>query len=592
MPTASYTAQVDAFGRQVQWLVEMDLDRCSLTYTQGACAVADAGDGARCYYSWSTCQIQAAFAKTTRTYRFCLNHVPWPDNATSCFPFLESMVNVPQKIDSDRLLVFPETITLDMLCDANPLAPDVDKGSSRYNTTTAGEFWRNLVARNPNYVGRPLRIKRGFNVSGFALADFEQVGPTFKIRQIQFDRDRVRVTAESVLSDLSKTSIPWSTGENNVVQSDLTDVATTVTVRDGTEYPDPAEYSRNLVYVSCEAEIMEVTSVSGNVLTITRGVLGTTAAEHKAGKRVQHVVSFGTLAAARTPTDMILDVLEWAQVPSGDIDTASFTSVQDNYWQAADMQTILRRPKKASEIMARIREPRGMLVYLNSAGKWACVYMGPGTAAGTLTDDSLIYGKTTLDHDDEERLTRVSFWWDPITESTSSQTLADSYSRGAVFIDASLENPLNYNDQRSDVFVDAYLWAQIPSSRVANIARRIVTRRRAGVWSIVFQVDIKDADYWIGEIVTVTTAQRLGTDGLAAAVPYLLTARKEVSEAVVEYHGIDMGSATTGRYARIGPDSMNATYGSATDADKGYAYWGDATTNQVGSPAVEGYYLV
>lgn len=590
--TASYTAQVDAFGRQVQWLVEIDLDRCSRTYTTSPCTATDAGDGLRCYYSYSTCQDQANYAKETRTYRFCLNHVPWPDNATPCFPFLEEFTVIPQKVDSDRLLVFPESVDLRMVCDANPLAPDVDRGAGYYNTTTAGEFWRNLVARNTNYVGRALRIKRGFNVAGFALADFEQVGPTFKIRQIQFDRDRVTVTAESGLADLSKISVPWTTSDNNVLQATVTGSATSFTVRDGSEFPDPADYTRNTIYVSVESEICQVSSISSNTLTVVRGALGTEAVAHVAGKRVQNVASFGTPAAPQAPTDMILDVLEWAKVPSADIDTASFTAVKDNYWQSADMHAVIRRPKKASELMARIREPRGILVYLNKAGKWACVYMGPATAAGALTDDHLIYGKTSLNHDDQERLTRVSFWWDPVTESTSSQMLADSYERGAIFIDASLENPLNYNDQRGDVFVDAYLWSQVPSSRVANIARRIVTRRRAGVWSISFQLDIKDATYGIGEMVTITTDQRLGTNGLAASVPYLITARKEVSEAVVEYHGIDMGSAAVGRYARIGPDTIAATYGTASDSDKGYAYWGDSSTNQVGSPAVDGYLLV
>ena len=592
MSTAAYTAQADAFGRQVQWLVEIDLDRCSRTYTTSPCTATDLGDGSRCYYSYSTCQDQANYAKEVRTYRFCLNHVPWPDNATACFPFVSDFVNVPQKVDSDRLLVFPETITVRMVCDANPLAPDVDRGSGFYNTTTAGEFWRNLVARNPNYVGRPLRIKRGFNSAGFVLADFEQVGPTFKIKQVQFDRDEVTISAESALSDLRKVTIPWTTSDNNVLQADVTAAATSFTVKDGTEFPDPADYTRNTIYAAVEAEIVQVASISGNTLTVVRAALGTTAAAHVAGKKVQHVVSFGTPSLPVTPTDMILDVLEWAKIAPADIDSTSFQAVEDNYWQAADMHTIIRRPKKASEVMARIREPRGILVYLNKAGKWACVYLGPGTAAGALTDDSLVYGQTSVTHDDEERLTRVSFWWDPESESSSSQTYADSYNRGAIFIDASLENPLNYNDQRGDVIVDAYLWSVIPSSRVANIARRIVTRRRAGVWSISFQLDIKDASYGIGEIVTVTTTQRLGTSGAATAVPYLLTARKEVSEAVVEYHGVDMGSAAVGTYARIGPDTIAATYGTASDADKAYAYWGDTSTNQVGSPAVDGYLLV
>ena len=62
MPSASYIAERDAFGRQVQWLVEIVLDRCNNVYTTAPCTAVDLGDGLRCFYSYQTCQDVANYS--------------------------------------------------------------------------------------------------------------------------------------------------------------------------------------------------------------------------------------------------------------------------------------------------------------------------------------------------------------------------------------------------------------------------------------------------------------------------------------------------------------------------------------------------
>lgn len=256
MVTAAYTAQKDAFGRQLQWLVEIDLDRCSLVYTQGDCTASDAGDGSRCWYSWQTCQAPAAYARTTRTWRFCLNDVPWPDPAVQVWPLLRGVDTVPQRIDAEALNTYPDKLRLEFCLDYDPPPVDHDKGAGYHNTARSGEFWRNLLARNRNYPGRAVRLYRGFNAPGFVLADFAQVGPAYKIREVQVDRDSCVITAESRLAELEKKSLPWTISEDNVLQTAIAATATAAVVYDATEFPDPDDYTRNSVYVrikSCPA---------------------------------------------------------------------------------------------------------------------------------------------------------------------------------------------------------------------------------------------------------------------------------------------------------------------------------------------------
>ncbi len=57
-PSAAYLAAAVAYSKNPQWLVEIDLDRCGNTYTDATggstCTASNAGDGARCFYSFPT----------------------------------------------------------------------------------------------------------------------------------------------------------------------------------------------------------------------------------------------------------------------------------------------------------------------------------------------------------------------------------------------------------------------------------------------------------------------------------------------------------------------------------------------------------
>lgn len=591
MPTARYNAEVAAFGRQVQWLVEIVLDRCSLTYgtvAQSGCGVAaDLGDGARCYYSYSTCQNIGAYTKTTKTYRFCLNNVPWPDAANPAFPYLKGFVAVAQKIDPQRLTVWPQALTCEFLLDFNPHPPDRDK--TRFNTGIVGEFWRNLIARNRNYPGRIIRIKRGFNTSAFLLSDFEQIGPDYKIKEIDIAKDVVQIRGESILADISKTQVPWTISGVNTLQADIADGDTSLTVKDGTQFPDPTTISRSTVYVQIEAEVLKVSSIATNTLTVVRGQLGTTAAAHKKGQKLSHIVTIGSASSPRTPTDAILDILEWAKVPSASINTTAFDAIRDGYWSGADLNAKLSKPMSATEIITRIREPRALLIYTDTTGKITCGVIGPQSSTQTLTDDNFVLDSVSVNEDQDARITRMAFWYDPDSQDQGSQNkITDQYHRGVVAIDASLEQTINYGDSRAETITDAFLDPNVGASRVYSMAKRMITRRGNGVRTIIFRTDLKNAGIAIGEVVSITTKQILSATGAADTRQFLISSRKETTPSTVEFEGIDL--SISGRFLRIMSNSATDSYDSASQAEKDSGgYWGDASDNTVGTANDAGY---
>lgn len=79
------------------------------------------------------------------------------------------------------------------------------------------------------------------------------------------------------------------------VAADITDSATTLTVSDGSVL-------QTLQYIRLESEIVQITNISTNTLTITRAELGTTAAAHLVGAAIDKFTQLRDLQDATAQT--------------------------------------------------------------------------------------------------------------------------------------------------------------------------------------------------------------------------------------------------------------------------------------------------
>jgi len=595
-PSAAYLAAAADFSKQVQWLVEIDLDRCSLVYTVGACTAVDAGDGARCFYSFPTCQVASAYAKSTRTYRFCLNDVPWPDTATAVYPLLKEFTQAPHRVDTSSFFSYPDRITFKMLRDYTPNAIDSDKGAGFFNTSTAGEFWRNLFSRNRNYSGRAVRMLRGFNTSGFVLADFEQVGPTYELAKIDFGPGDISISVKSPLAKLRDTEITFPISDDNVLTAGVSAIATTLSVTDGLEFPNPATghlggaYVQNNIYVEIEDttngdEICQVTSIATNDLTVVRGSFGTSNVLHPISSKVKHICCFGTTAgAAVNSIDTLQDLMEWAGVAAGDIDTTAFDNVRDIYWPGDDVLRILRGTKTVAKLMQEIREVRGILIYLDADAKWSCSMIGPRTSVASYDDDSM--RNVRVIEDDDERRTRAALWYDPVEDNSREP---EDFRKASVVVDTDLETANNYGDVKERRVLDMWTAPAYAAGKVRNMVSRILARTAHGVRIIEFELEIKDGVRYVGDAVTLATRELTDFYGTQASIHAIITSRREAGRGAIKYTAVDTGYS--GPYFVWGPDTMSATYDAATAADKAFGYWGDGD-NRVGASLVEGYKIL
>jgi len=592
MTTANYDLLADDAAKRAQWLVEIDMLRCDNQYTQAPCTAPDGGDGLRCWYSFPTCQDRVNYVTSTRTLYFCFQDVPWSDDTLQVYPLLQKLVAVPQKIDARRLHTFPEQLNLSMALDYLPPPPDHDKGSAFFNTGSPGEFWANLFARNLNYSGRPVRVKRGFySADDFALADFQQIGPEYRLKAYSISDAAVKITCESKLADLDKRQIPFAVSDDNLITdaAGISSVATTINVTSAAEFPDPAEFTRNTMYVEIENEIMELTAIDTALDTLTvanRGSFGTSPSFHPMGAQVTHVVGFSSdvVGTPDNPMEIMQDLLEWAGIAAADVDTTSFDTIKEVVWPEDNCARLIRRPKKVSELLQQLRETRGVAIFLDTSGKFAAATLLPDEDGTALTDTNFIEDSLTIEVDDEARISRVLYLYDPVEDNASN---TDDFAKVVVEINTDLEDANLFGDKREKVILDQWLDPGAIIAEVRNIARRLISRFRFGLRTFTFQLEIADATAInVGDALTVNTFKVLGVDGAAETRPVLVTAKREVDRTRVEFQAVDVNFS--GRFFRMGPEAMTATY---TDGDANliYGYWGDASDNTVGVRNVDGY---
>lgn len=589
--TVNYDDAAGEFHRQVQYVVELDLPQCLNDYTDfsgpSTCTAVDAGDGMRCYRSFPTCQDEANFRQTSvTTIRFCLNAVPWSDLANPAYPLLEKFISSPEKAyNTKKLLTFPASLRFQMRADYDPQPFDQDM--PLHNTATTGEFWRNLFARFRNYSGMVCRIKRGYQ--SLALADFTQIGPDYKLSGIIYSGASVTLKASSPLRDLDDIQVPIAVSEDNVITDGggITSGVTTVTPNDVGEFPDPADLNVAKQHIRMDDEICEVTTRGGSTLTIVRGVAGTASASHAENTKIENVVVFDDNTVAGGPiniTDAIEKLLDWLGVYAN-INQASFDRVETLFPGLETKRTIFKTTK-ISKLIGELRELRGIILFINSAGEWAINVMAPDEDTTVFTDDHFVRNSVRISESDDERKTTVVIWYAPKVDVEGGNN-PDDYSKAVVVADADLLDLFDDPKPKQEVLFDPWLNPSIDSVDLRNLCRRFLARRSYGVRDITVKMDHREAaTFTVGAVKTIQSRQLLGIDGTSGATVVMVMARKEVTKMLNQ---LDMEDISfNGRYLRIGPNTMNASYDNASAEDRAFGYWAD-TDNRVGTTKELGY---
>lgn len=167
------TARQDAqlrHQRVIMMVVEVDRDRCINTYGVGPCTAA-AGVGNECHETFATCQDKANFARGVHTDKFSSRGQLVPGETV--MPYVAGDVSiVPTEIVPSKGLAMRSQTSIKM--GDEPCADHLqDPYAATRATPAQGTFWGRYMARNPNLVGRPVRVRRGYKVEPFTWDTFQ-----------------------------------------------------------------------------------------------------------------------------------------------------------------------------------------------------------------------------------------------------------------------------------------------------------------------------------------------------------------------------------------------------------------------------------
>lgn len=149
-------------------------------------------------------------------------------------PYLLSSEGRATRIKPDQALTERASISLNFHEDEG--APDLP--SDRFVINAGGGFFRRLIAAQPDLIGTPVEILRGFDEPGFALSDFVRI---FKGRWEDHNfqaNGNVSIIVKDDLA-LNDREVPAQISDTNLLAGDLTTSSTTIPVDNAEEFTDP-----------------------------------------------------------------------------------------------------------------------------------------------------------------------------------------------------------------------------------------------------------------------------------------------------------------------------------------------------------------
>lgn len=549
--------------RRLSQVLEIDLRRCQNTYGVAPCTAAGA-PGTECYNTFRTCQDKPNYTGGVQVVRFTDAGAPI-DPTAPARPYITRLQRAPTELDPEeglsRRAASSVTLTDEPCADV-----EFDPYIATRATPAGGTFWTRLLARMPNYAGCTARLKHGFvNAGVFGAYSTEE----FIVDKIAGPGSAGEVTVTlkdpTKLADRSTTPVP--TSGKLAAPLLLTDLQIVLGPGEAAQYPAPG-------YVRIGDEVIRYGSKFGDTLFLPasswRAQFGTQAAEASIDDGVQLCQVWEDAAWS----EVLHDILNNAGIADADIDLTGLQA-EDDTWLGPTYRVsrCLIEPTDNDQLMMELLQPaEAMLWWDPEAGKVKVrVYapQSPGAVVSrTLDQDGyLMRGSVSVERLEELRITLAAVYFG-LTSAVANVDEAKSYRYGEVTVDADAESADEYGERRVKTFY-------VPWFGVDNLlamrthSRRYVARHRDTPENLSFDLDPKDADIQVGDVVDIQTQLLVDADG-QIRTPRLLITRKEHLGTHIKYRA--RVTSFDQNYAFIAPDAT----GDYPNND-GYAVISDAS---------------
>lgn len=551
----TYATLVDDVGRQPLTFVEIELSRCDNTYGVLPCTASGAA-GTECYNTRFTCQdaqnyVGNSTAGTSNFFRFAEPNDDMPIGIEA-IPCIESINTAPTKMTPGKGLGHREKVSI-VLRDV----AQHDRAQDPYISTRTGAqgtWFGRLIARNPYYQGRTIRIRTGFLETPHDWSNYQDKEYIIESINGPDQGDRVQIIAFDVLTKATSNKAVIPEASTGSLISDIAEGVTSLSVTAGTgsEYPAPG-------YVRVGKEIKSFSGVSTDTLTGLVGAQwGTDADSHDADDTVQLCYALDATNVVDFTNTLLTT---FAGISSAYIPISDWNDERDEWLSTFNLTAIISDPIPVLKVLEEITEQCLYNIWWNSvAQEIKLKALTPPANSAILSDEcNFIEDSVSVKEDPRQRLSRIIVYTDP--HNWAELKDANDYKSIYVQADLSAESADQYDEKKIKIVKSRWL----NSSQVIQFVGRTFGRFRDNPKIMRADLDIRDAPS-VGDLVTVETRMIQSTTG--APSPFEMQVLSVADDKVGHSVSVAMMTgAFSGRYGRITPNGV-VDYGSATQDEK------------------------
>lgn len=377
----------------------------------------------------------------------------------------------------------------------NDIGTDPYVSTRNYDPDQIGSFWSKWLARNPYHIGYTLNIYEG--LIGEPLSAMTQ--REYVIEKIDAGRNGVSITAKDILRKITDTNLTAPYLSRGELASNITNVATAMTVAGATLSDYPATG-----YVRINSEVIQYAqryeTTGGNIYFdgLTRGLAGTTAAAQSQNDRVQRVIYYNATPFHEILYDLLVN---WGGIPAKYINFTDWATAKTTYRPDYNFTAWITDPDKIEELLAEVcLQAVSNLWWDERVQKILMEPVRPQPSPTLLTDDdAIVAGSFSIEEKPEERASQTHVYYLQRTP-IPSVTEKSNYSRVSVYIDVLKQVQYGGEPQIRELFCRFISTQAIANSLAQNYLDRFSDVRK----EITFDLSAKDAaNIWTGSVVQI-----------------------------------------------------------------------------------------
>lgn len=270
------------------------------------------------------------------------------------------------------------------------------------------------------------------------------------------------------------------------------------------------------------------------------------------------------------------------------IEITTFSRQYRTWMQGLLFKRKLPSPLECRVLVNQLRQQSMMHVWQGEDGKIYAKAVAPpiwGDVIQEITDDDIVDGSVVFNEKMDNRLSRIGEYYKPNVNYPMKEF--ENYNRFLQEVDAVVESSNWYNDIKNKEYFGQTIYRK---PEALALASRTLSRFRIGAPNVKFKLELKDRGLVLGETFRLTTSEIVNTDGTPREkILFEVLQKKYINSNTIEILAEDMNLSR--RYPVISPAAINFDYDAASDDEKQKYGWIGNANNEVGTPAVDGYYI-